>query len=1053
MHADDHLVSRRVSRAIRERFRPAVVADTASLYVTSWQAESRNSSIKEALAARFEPHEAGQPWGPPWATTWFRIEGLRPAAWAGRRVEARIDLGFDARRPGFQAEGMVYGTDCLPIKGVAPRNHHVPLPEVGVDDASVLLLVEAAANPQILTEAPEGDDFRWRFTPTLLGDEVTAGPEPLYQLGQVDLVLIDEDVRHLVADVDALLELTRVVPASDPRHHEVLRALDLVIDIVDRLGVAAGATEARAILEPLLAAPAGHSTHILYAVGHAHIDCAWLWPLEETERKVSRTFANVMQLMDEHEGFVFTASQAQQYAWVKRRHPAIYERLREAVRAGRWAPIGGMWVEADANLPGGEAMARQFTHGQRFFRDEFGVECDVVWLPDSFGYSAALPQIATLAGARWFLTQKLSWNESNRFPHHTFWWEGIDGTRIFTHFPPVDTYSAELTGDELRHAVATFAEKGNARRSLVPFGYGDGGGGPTAEMLARAQRFADLEGAPRVRLASPGRFFEDAEEEYPDAPAWRGELYLESHRGTFTSQAHTKAGNRRSEQLLREAELWATTATVTAGVPYPFEELDQLWKAVLLHQFHDILPGSSISQVHREAQAAYDRIGGRLEVVIETALRPFAGSGALVANPAPVPRREVVTVDVGQEGDDAGVSQALRSGGRAVLVEVAADGIAPCVPVVPDDGVVVDERMLANGHVRVDLDDDGLITRLHDRHADREVVPAGRRANVLRVHPDHPARWDAWDLDRAYRNSAEWLTATDRIEIVEEGPLVGAIRIERRFGRSTVAQEIRLTAGSPRIDLVTEVDWAEDDRLLKLELPIDVHPDRAAAEIQFGHIDRPIHDNTSWDAARFETYGHRWLHVGEDGYGVAVVNRTVYGHDVTSEADADGNRITTVAMSLLRASRFPDPQADRGRHRFVIGLVPGAGLAEAADHGLALNLPLRVLPPAGGSIAEDGYPAPMVEATHPGVEVDAVKLADDGSGDLVVRLHERLGGRHKSRLRLGVEVASATACDLLERPREELTVRQKQEVELSLRPFQILTVRLALGRREGVDAA
>ncbi|WP_374101071.1 alpha-mannosidase, partial [Streptomyces phytophilus] len=355
-------------------------------------------------------------------------------------------------------------------------------------------------------------------------------------------------------------------------------------------------------------------------VGHAHIDSAWLWPVRETVRKCARTFTNMTALAAEYPELVFACSSAQQYAWMKERHPEVFDRIRKAVAAGTWAPVGGMWVEADGNLPGGEALARQLVHGRRFFEEEFGIGQAGVWLPDSFGYTAAYPQLARLAGAEWFLTQKLSWNETNRLPHHTFAWEGIDGTRIFTHFPPVDTYNAELTGAELAHAERNFADKGPATRSLVPFGFGDGGGGPTRSMLEKARRLRDLEGSPRVKSGAPDAFFAAARAEYERLPVWRGELYLENHRGTYTSQARTKRGNRRSEALLREAELWAATAAVRAGAPYPYERLAAVWERVLLNQFHDILPGTSIAWVHRQAEQVYGEVRAELEAIIAEAL-------------------------------------------------------------------------------------------------------------------------------------------------------------------------------------------------------------------------------------------------------------------------------------------------------------------------------------------------------------------------------------------------------------------------------------------------
>ncbi len=543
MHDDRRLVEQRLDRVLKERVQPAAYAASVPLELSVWQVPDEPVPVAEALRATYEPFAVGQAWGRPWSTSWFRAVGSVPAQWAGRRVEAVFDLGFHGGWPGNQAEALVYDATGRPLKGVAPRNQYVPLGNPSTGAERVELLVEAAANPDVLGNG---------FQPTPLGDKATAGDAPLYRLVRADLAVLDEDAWHLGFDMEVLAELMAELAVADPRRHDILRALERAMDVLDVDGVAAGAARARELLAPALAKPAHASAHTLSAVGHAHIDSAWLWPLRETMRKASRTFANVTALAAEYPELVFACSQAQQYAWVRDRYPEIFQRMREAIKAGQWAPVGGMWVEADGILPGGEALARQLVHGKRFFLDEFGVECEGVWLPDSFGYTAAYPQLARLAGMRWFLTQKLSWNDTNTLPHHTFWWEGIDGSRVFTHFPPVDTYNASFRGAQLAHAVRNYAEKGGGTRSLVPFGHGDGGGGPTREMLEKARRLRDLEGSARVVIEDPDTFFRAAQAEYANAPVWSGELYLELHRATYTTQARTKAGNRRSEHLLRD---------------------------------------------------------------------------------------------------------------------------------------------------------------------------------------------------------------------------------------------------------------------------------------------------------------------------------------------------------------------------------------------------------------------------------------------------------------------------------------------------------------------
>ncbi|WP_240138316.1 alpha-mannosidase [Streptomyces sp. MUM 178J] len=1037
MHDDRTLVEGRLERALSQFIRPAQYAEQLPLSLSAWHVPGEPAPVSQALTARFEPFAIGTPWGPPWSTSWFRLEGTVPRVWAGRRVEAVIDPGFGGDAPGFQAEGLVYDAEGVPLKGVHPQNRHVPVAAPAAGGEEVRLLLEAAANPAVLHGG---------FTPTPLGDVLTAGDRPLYRFASADLAVLDEEVWHLVLDIEVLSELMRELPADRSRRHEILRALEDMLDTLDLHDVAGTAAAARARLAGALSRPAAPSAHRVSAVGHAHIDSAWLWPLRESVRKASRTFANVTALAADYPELVFACSQAQQYAWVKEHQPRIWDRIKRAAADGTWAPVGSMWVESDANMPGGEALARQLVHGKRFFAEELGVETEEIWLPDSFGYTAAFPQLARLAGVRWFLTQKLSWNQFNRMPHHTFWWEGIDGTRVFTHFPPVDTYNSRLHAAELARAERNFADKGRATRSLVPFGFGDGGGGPTREMLEKARRLRDLEGSPRVTVEKPSAFFAAAEEEYgAAAPVWSGELYLELHRATYTTQAATKRGNRRSEHLLREAELWAVAAALRApGYRYPHQTLDRLWKTVLLHQFHDILPGSSIAWVHREAEQTYEEVRRELEGLTASAAAALAGAGGSPASPGllnscPYPRREVVALAPSEVPQ--GVSaQPLADGRTLAPVTAGPHAVGRCrdtgVPPVRAEAAA-GTTTLDNGLLRVTVDGDGLLSSVYDLTAEREVLAPGGRGNLLQLHPDHPNQWDAWDIDRHYRRRHADLTAADSVELTEEGPLRAAVRVVRLFGDSRVTQDIRLAGGSGRVDVVTEVDWRESEKVLKAAFPLDVHAERSTSEIQFGHVHRPTHENTRWDAARFEICAHRWLRVAEPGYGVAVLNDSAYGHEVTRAPHPEGLG-TTVRLTLLRAPHSPDPAADVGAHRFRYALLPGGGVPDAVREGLALNLPLR---PAAA--VPDGEP--LADTGHPSVTVESVKLAEDRGGDVIVRLYESAGGRAEAVLRPGFPFVRARVADLLERPLEDA---EREDggggggVRVRLRPFQILTLRL-----------
>ncbi|MDI1464107.1 glycoside hydrolase family 38 C-terminal domain-containing protein [Catellatospora sp. KI3] len=1006
MHDDRLLAEGRLKRVLEERIRPAIHPESVPLRVTVWTAPGEPVPVAEGLAAPRTPVRVGDRWGAPWGTSWFTVSGTVPAAWAGRTVEALLDLGFDPNRPGFQCEGLVYRPDGTPVKGLQPRNQWVRVGAPVAGGEEVLLHIEAAANPMILDYQP--------FKPTELGDRDTAGDEPLYRLERMDLAVFDPEVWHLVQDLEVLGELMAELPVEGARRWDVLRAVDRALDVLDLQDVNATAAAARARLAGVLAAPAEPSAHRISAVGHAHIDSAWLWPLRETVRKVARTAANMTALLRDEPDFVYTMSQAQQYAWIKEHRPEIYAQVKAAVAEGRFVPAGGMWVESDTNMPGSEAMARQFVHGKRFFLDEFGIENEEAWLPDTFGFAGGLPQIIKAAGSKWLLTQKISWSQVNKFPHHTFLWEGIDGTRIFTHFPPVDTYNCSMLGREIAHAARNFKDKGRARHSLAPTGWGDGGGGTTREMIAKAARMRDLEGSAVVRWQRPAEFFAQAQAEYPDPPVWVGELYLELHRATLTSQARTKQGNRRCEHLLYEAELWSATAAVRVGLDYPYQDLDRLWKTVLLHQFHDILPGSSIAWVHREAEAAYAAVTAELSALVDRAQRALAGDavpgGEVVFNGAPHAR--------------AGVPG--RSGRRAPA------GAAGCsVAELPGGGWLLD-----NGLLRVRVDARGLVVSVYDVAADREAVPAGAAANLLQLHPDFPNKWDAWDVDQFYRNSVTDLTGLDEIAVSAGGPDAVALRLVRSFGASSVVQTLTLAAGQRRLDVETEVDWHEREKFLKVAFPLDIHTDRYAAETQFGHIFRPTHTNTSWEAAKFEACNHRFVHLAEPDWGVAVVTGSTYGHDVTRTVRADEGTTTTVRLSLLRAPRFPDPRTDQGRHRFSYALVPGADIGDAVREGYSINLPPRRVP---GSADVDA----LLTVDADAVVATAVKLADDLSGDVVVRLYESRGTRARATLTPSFDLAAVTACDLLERPVGNAGVQLADgAVRLRLRPFELVTLRL-----------
>lgn len=998
MHDNRKILMQRVERTVRERIAPAQYDRVLPLTLGYWVVPTEGEmvgepvSFEQAKSASFEPIGVGQAWGKPWETVWFRIEVDVPEAgelnlMPGDALEIVFDLGWFDHSAGFQCEGLVRDEAGHIIKAMNPRNTWIPVNGSG----RKVYFVEAAANPLLLAVPP--------FQVTNDGDKRTSGQEPLYKLAVADLAIRHEDVYQLGIDLKALRELVETLPESDPWGWKILLAMQEALDLVDLDNIAATAGPARDALKPIFDTPAYANAHRLSAMGHAHIDSAWLWPIRETRRKVTRTIANVVRLIEDGTGLIFALPAAQHVAWLKEEDPELFEKVQALVHRGDIVPVGGMWVEPDAVLPGGEAMCRQLVEGLDFFESELGVTCREIWLPDSFGYSAAIPQIARLAGINRFLTQKISWNQVDTFPHHTLMWEGIDGSRIFTHFPPADTYGSEVTGENLTHAQTNFKDKGRANSSALLFGYGDGGGGPTREMIERINRFADLAGAPKTVMETPSAFFDRAEAEYQQPPVWVGELYLELHRGTFTSQINTKQGNRRAEALLREAELWATVAAVRAGLEYPHDELREAWRNVLLCQFHDILPGTSIAWVYREVAEIYARVTKSLEAIIARSLQAIA------------------------EDDAPSFTNASSFAHRGVPMLAAA-------PAAQMREATLAGRVLENEHVSAMFDEAGLLISLVEKASGREFVPARERGGELHLHQDFPNMWDAWDLDPFYRSSMQVIEPVEAIFEAE----ADAARVHTRFefGSSKAELTWALKAGSRALDVHVKLDWHEKEKILKLALPVDIHTDHAQYETQMGYITRATHENTSWDAYKFEVSAHRWLRLEDANTGLAIANDATYGWDVTRHQSGRRGTWSLVRASLARAAQFPDPYQDQGEHEWNFQIVPGASVETAVAHAQALNLGERVAP---------GRITPLFSLE--GAVVESVRIAPDETGDVIIRAYEATGGRSSARLEFD-GAKSITGQDLRYRD-SELGVNVRAEgaaFVFDLDPFEIATLRV-----------
>ncbi len=742
------------------------------------------------------------------------------------------------------------------------------------------------------------------------------------------------------------------------------------------------------------------ASHRITAVGHAHIDTAWEWPLREAKRKVARSWSTQLALMDEYPDYVFAASQPAQYQWMKESYPDLYRRIKEKVAELRWEPVGAMWVEADCNLPSGESLVRQLLHGKRFFMREFGYETRILWLPDVFGYPGNLPQLIAGAGCDFFLTQKLSWNDTNKPDHHTFAWEGIDGTRIFTHFPPADTYNGSFNPEEVERSVRNFKDSPSSNRSLYLFGWGDGGGGPDHEMIESAHRLG-------VGIGRAAEFFEHASAEAKDLATVAGELYFELHRGTYTSQSRTKRLNRQAQQALREAEMWS----VAAGGEYPAAELSALWRTLLTNQFHDILPGSSIDWVYEEAERDLESVVTRAWDVADAGRSAIVGAGdqLVVFNATSHPRTEVVNLS-----------------GEYARLEAPPCGWAVHVPHPQEPDVLAGDGRMENELLRVEWDERGVLTSIWDKEVGREVLSGP--GNLLQLHEDNPRKWDAWDLDADYRDEFIEVTAIEQLRL--HGGLRAAFVFRRTFGQSWLVQEMSLESGSRVLRFETIVGWYERHRILKVAFPVSVQSREATYEVQFGHVRRPTHTDTPQARAMFEVCAQRWADLGDGDYGVALLNDCKHGYDI---------RGSTLRLSLLRAPTHPDPTADQCAHQFTYALMPHpadfreARVIEAAED---LNVPLR---PAHGSLPA-GVSRSLIAVDTPQVMVEAIKQAED-SDAVVVRLYEAWGRPCMAHVQATVPAARAYLCDLLERNQQEVSVHDG-DIKLELTPFQIVTLKL-----------
>lgn len=937
---------------------------------------------------------------------WFKADLVIPPSMKGRKVELCVRSGH-----GGHPQYIVY-LDGKIVQGVDSNHETFPI-----------------------------DSNKEHYELTVYG--FADRPEELYL--EAELQRIDPFTRELWYSLRVPAEVMDYLPFEGEEYCEIRTALNETINKIDfrernSNDYHRSVRNALSYLyKEFYDKKCGKQMANVVCVGHSHIDTAWLWPIRQTKEKCQRTFSTAINMMKEYPEYKFITSQPQQFQFIKETEPELFEEIKKMVRSGNWEIEGAMWVEPDCNLPSGESLCRQLLYGKRFMKQEFGVDSKILWLPDVFGYSAALPQILKKAGVTRFVTSKISWNETNTLPNDVFYWQGIDGTKILAYFMTAQdydpreklkngtTYNGNISPRQIRGTWERFQQKGLCHEVINTFGHGDGGGGPTREMMEVGRRLQKgIPGCPTITFEKAGTFLDRIEDAVRDnrfTPKWTGELYLEYHRGTYTSMAKNKRNNRKTEFLYENTELLALMGKVLAGGKYPKELFREGWQKLLLCQFHDIIPGSSIKEVYDESDLIYTKIQGGAQTVKEAAERMVASNigtkgGLLVFNP--------------NAFDASGLVQTKQ--GKVWVEDIPAKGYKVVEQPAIFEGVAVDgeNRTMENAYVRVAFDENYNISSIYDKVLEHEAIKAGEAANRLIAFEDIPRAWDAWEITNYYTEKFWYLDKVSKVQLVRDGETAG-FEIVRPFQRSVITQRITLDAHTGKVDFDTEIDWKNDHILLKTAFPTDIAADKAVYEIQYGSLERPTHYNTSWEQAKFEVCAHKYADLSEYGFGVSILNDCKYGHDIH-----DG----VIRLTLIKSATDPNPAADKEVHHFTYSIYPhggdyrGAGVVQMA---YLLNNPMYAVTISGqtGNLPESYS---FVKADRENIFVEAVKEAEDGE-EIIVRLYDAYGTRTKTKVSFGFDVEKAEIASILEEAQEEIPVEDNC-VMLYVKPFEIITLKV-----------
>ena len=1001
------------------RLKDYFIEDRTAL--TSKYAWSKNAvPFSEKNKLKYKPISKGKSWGKEWDSAWFCLNGSIKKEWRGKKIIADLD---------FSGEGLVYDPKGKEIQGITNASiwdHNfvrtrVLIPKTCIKNNEVEIWVETAANSLFgifVDVDPEQDNPKRHGTFDA-------------KVETIDIGIFREDIWHLYLDVRILLGLIEKLEKDSTQRLRIINSLNqAVIAFKDDKK---DASSSRNILSAELNKRASSSELKVAAVGHAHIDTGWLWPVKETIRKCARTFTTQLDLIERYPDYVFGASMPQHYQFMKDFYPSIFKRIKAAVKKGQWELQGGMWVEADCNLISGESMVRQLLYGKIFFKKEFGVNVDNLWLPDVFGYSAALPQILKQAEIDYFLTQKISWNQFNDFPHQTFNWRGIDGTEILTHFPPENTYNSELDTKFLMPAQKTFKEKDKLNEFMSLFGVGDGGGGPKPENIELGKRLKNLEGAPKVSFDHAKNFFRRLNRKKNQLETWVGELYLELHRGTLTTHGLVKKQNRKLENKLKAVEfLWSNCDLKN----YPQNDLDEAWKKLMINQFHDIIPGSSINLVYKNTHKEYEGIHKTCDKLLNKSasilFKKDKNSFTLV-NSLSYHFKGVVKIPHKYKGyqiiSDDKISLATQQVNKDLVcfVDLEPFSFKTFSKGQKEKSKTVNHSslVLENNYVKYEFHKDGTLKSAYDKELKLNFL--GSNGNVLSLYEDRPLNWDAWDIDFYYKDSLLETSKVERIEKVRAGVVNSSLNISYTIGNSTIKQHISLSNHSKRLDFNTSVDWKEKHKMLRVHFPTTITNEQATFDIQYGHVKRNTHKNTSWDKAKFEVVGHKYADLSNNDYGVALMNDCKYGYSIFDN---------TIDLNLLRSPNNPDADADIGYHEFVYSFYPHNKdliRSNVIEESTLLN---------HSPIIFEGYKNLSTSSTitykGKGIEITAFKKSEY-KNEIIIRTVETLGRNSEGNIYLDGEI---TETNLLEQKNINKPKRIKEKYFLKLKPFEIKTYKI-----------